>query len=273
LKKLIKNKIFVLVTINVILSIVLSLTFVFAWYLMNVKVQQSGMKLRAKVVPSLVITSDQNKIGKLSLDDTGSFFIEDSFPSKRPFLPCTHYFENETDTPFPYLSYLDNTSEVDRDTGLVDNPILKTVSSELAQYYYVSKTVYIGAANQEFADSKLVVSFDFTSPDSKSGYKDDSGTTSTKNDNVYQAASIDFYVNSQFKGTLNVAGLDSNNSLTAKKELVIFSGSILQTDYLEVTMVMYFDGALKKNENLAYVNSATVTGDNAVIDVLFEVRQ
>ena len=137
-------------------------------------------------------------------------------------------------------------------------------------YYYVDDVVYIAAAGAAMENTGLVTYLN-------TGVEVTADTT--------KAISVDFYVSEDsanlgaYKGTLNLSNLtaaanaDGNTYYTSNIQLLPNTGTIPQngstTDYLKITMRVYYDGALEKTAGQAYVYSNLITTTGVAFNAHF----
>lgn len=235
---------------------------------MNRTVTATGMKVQATASQSLVIS---NTIGSTGVGTETSYTFT---TSTSQLIPATHDGSGAFTTG---LKYNTNPNEVSAGTGLQAGTTALTYADAIndptnSKYYYVDYVVYIASSGGELTNQKLTAVL--------------SQTTSLDTDTI-KATSIDFYVNRDsaalgtFVGTLNIAGLDaSTNNATATKDtidLLSYTSASRTipvnkntTTYLQVTMRVYFDGALLKTKS---PDQAFVYSDNVdTTEVGFKVE-
>ncbi len=260
------------------LALVLSLGALFAttlaWFSMNKEVDSDSMKLKVDVMPNLVIelsSSALADIDELEAQRNSAYYrvdiaeyegITDSSgvvinsAAIKALVPTTH-----SSSGINGLVYVTNPEVVGRTTGLATGSSALTyasaVNSSAGAYpqYYIDRTVYIATTKSDLAvtsvNATLTGEIDSVDPNAV---------------DTLNAASIDFYVSTdgtlgEYKGTLNVAGLDAevNDCSTAKTSVALMDAGTVPHNtegYLKIVMRCYIDGELLKSSGVAYINSA-----------------
>lgn len=254
----------------------LSLAFAsFAWFSMNKRVDSSGVQMEAEVTPNLMISRDAATLSNSSFLANADDPFSVGFGAAATVLrPATH------DDAFAatYLKYNTNPSNVSPRTGVEAGASVLTfeevpVSGESGPHYYIEHTVYIAADGKAMNDQQLSVSLGKSAP-----------ANENMKDNLY-AASVDFYMwysdsaapgasLSNFKGTLNLAQLDSSNNGQSKDFLTLINRGYIPLNtsgHIAVLMRYYFDGALlKQNSSTAFVRSTEISAEQLGMLVLFQ---
>ena len=223
-----------------------------AWFAANRRVEANGVSVSAKVSPNLVIYKSADEID--DEDKAFQFSVDFKDTSRKNMVAVTR--DGSLDA--PHLKYLVNTHAVGHESGLPKDPnvplVYETVPATENDAYFIDYTVYIASAGVALNASSLTATIDPPEIPEDDEYL------------FYNAASIDFYVGGEYRGTASVA-----NAATSV-ELLPGGGTIpLNTDgTLEVTMRCYFDGALESTDEAtgkkrAYINSYTVTPNTHVV--------
>ena len=233
---------------------------------MNRTVTATGMQVTARASSSLVIS---NTLA------VGTAITQAFTAGPNELIPATHDIAVTAGTEdltlaTSNLKYNTNPQAVSAASGFkvgtteltFGNAVNNTPSGS---YYFYDYVVYIAAAGGELDTADLTVKL---------------GVTSAINTNLataaydtWNACSVDFYVSEDtnttgtYIGTLNLAntgltvnattGLYETDALTLVDDGTIpVNGST--SDYLMVTMRVYFDGALEKSSGQAYVYSNSI---------------
>ena len=220
-----------------------------AWYSANEEVRGNGMMTEIEVSPNLIISADKAEIGSItSLEDSWHVeFLDD----EKTLVPARH---NEGIGSPVGLEYNTNPKFVDTHSGekaagakseLTFGAVPVYAQDDPKQYYF-DYVVYIAATEKAIDVTAMNVAVTLAA-DAEKDYM--------------QALSTDFYLEDQYCGTLNAAGLDWENTGNALVTLDLVAalnaaegkavGTSLtvphNTDgYLTLIMRSYFDGGLKK---------------------------
>ncbi len=271
--------------VSVVLLFVLASAVVFssitaAWLAMNTSLDSNDIKMQIEVSPNLVISDKYT--GDLATataagtrtpaaNDTNSStsFTQVVFTRSQTILiPATHASSSATG-----LKYNTTPDRVSRTTGYKsgsDDLVLADVpaSPTGGRTYFVDYEVYIASTDVAMTVTSLRASV--------------SGAT-LANDYQY-AASIDFYngsvSSSNYMGTLNLAnkGMNSSGSTSGGNlvagtpqslDLPITSIPLNTSGSVHIIMRCYFDGALEKTNNQAYVYSQGLTTADFITNVSF----
>ncbi len=265
-----EKRIFTFPTVCLLIAVmILSCTATYAWYAVNKKVEEDTFGVSVKVTPNLIISNSEGEIATLTASRTTTFTDADA--ATRKYTPATHYDGGEA---LDGLYCLDNNDTVSRETGFSDTASLVELPSD-EKYYYRECAVYVAATDVAIENAGLSITLQISGKDAADLYS-------------YRAGSVDFYLNdyteANFKGTLNLAGLDAkvNDGSTEKTSLFIsVPGDLVpqNTDgCIVLLMRFYFDGALKfYDEELgkyrAFVNTDTVSAEEIRFDVLISDTQ
>lgn len=243
----------------------------FAWFSASRLVSATGMQVNVAANASLVIGKEL-PVGAANLV---SFSAADT-----SLTPATHdstvVINDTLSGSATGLLYNTNPQAVSAATGYAagataltfDNAINNTPASV---YYYVDNVVYIATAGAPMENTGLTVYLN-------------TGTEVTAD--TTQAISVDFYVSEDsanlgaYKGTLNLANLtaaanaDGNTYYSADLQLLPNTSTIPQngstTDYLKITMRIYYDGDLEKTTGQAYVYSDLITTNGVAFNAHFK---
>lgn len=239
-----------------------------AWFVTTNKNYTSGMAVKTTITPNLVIASSVSELQSLTESDS-SFsvrFLDEALGMK----PSRHFFQSDAiNNTYPInagsteyvtstdtgLVYNTNPAKVTSDKGFESSGNILTFAA-VPEYeignkrYYVDYTVYIASTVESMSISALNASID----------------CSNKTKDYLNAGSVDFYVGSvsesNYKGTLNVAGKNCDNSGSALT-MVDLTGTYTvphnTEGYITVIMRFYFDGGLEKSSNQAYVYTDGLT--------------
>lgn len=244
----------------------------YAWFSMNRQVTATGMNVTVKSESSLVIANELGDVG-VGTKTTHSFTTSTS-----ALIPATH----NTSFTGTCLQYNTTASGIDAAKGTGTVSLATAVNTE-TEKYYVDYVVYIASAGSQLAipaGQNLNVSIASTAPE-------------TLGDTL-KATSVDFYVeedsgsgtdvtpsSDSFKGTLNLAGFDAtvNDFSTTKTAIPLLTDTKIippnksTTDYLKVTMRVYFDGALLQGSDQCFVYSDTIDTNQVNFDATFKIEE
>ena len=251
--------------ISVVVSFFMLLTAIsYAWFAANRNTMVGGLEMTADTTTNIIISDSTDQIVKLLEQvNTGTpYSTNGDTPFKvtmasdtRKLLPAMHD-DSSTAT---LLKRSDDNASVDPATGLTftgsANPTLVDVVEESTSKYYVDYTVYIASSGKALTDAtlKATISHEDVSPDPIP--------------DMHRAASVDFYVDFTYIGTLNLAGLALSNDATYDSsdtfdEITLMTGGVIpnhQTEsgnkYLTITMRCYFDGALHCDTDKTFVKT------------------
>ena len=267
-----------------LLSTAASVTGTVAWFSANSTVKANGMKVNAKAESALVI-SDALSVGT----ETAVNFTR----AAETLVPATHDSSVALDGEITFASksgllYNNTPNIVDAATGYATSGDLdlQPVPDTLTPYA-VDYVVYIAAAGQQKtlgAAEKLNVRLGV-----KKAVYDNLALEDGSYD-TWNALSVDFYVSEDinnkgtYKGTLNLkkSGLGGGSEVLPYENTtpvtLLDGGDIIpinkqNTDYLMITMRVYFDGALPKNEagTQAYVYSNSIQTGDIGFDATFKI--
>jgi len=260
--------------IPVLLSGILLMTVTMAWLAMNKENSSNGMNVSVSVTPNMIITKGSESIASITAPTESNFSVTftDTVTSKKP---ATH---DSTYGTYPAgLKYVADATKVDPSTGLAKSgetlSVTGVVATSASSEYYVDFEVHIASTAEEMTAMDLTAAL---TPTATIG-----GSDANKQDTL-DAASIDFYLGSvssaNYKGTLNVAGLDNaaNNASTTKTSVTLFTNDTIPlntTSHIVVIMRCYVDGALLKSAGQAYINSNKVVTDEISLNVTFTATE
>lgn len=228
----------------------------FAWLKSNADLDSNGMQMQVDATANLVISKSTVFSGETAITLNAV---------NRALMPAMH-----TDTGDTLLRRVKDSAGIKASTGLADRDLTDSdyaaVALEIDSKYYIDYVVYVASEGKALTGATLTAAI-----------------TAPVGDTVpyHQAASIDFYADGIYKGTLNLAGLDiaSNHSgysaSAAKTEVVLWEAgripSISDTykNHITVTMRCYFDGALRDSASSTYVTSDNLEVTNFTLGVLF----
>ncbi len=251
---------------------VLSSMATYAWFAMNKAVEEETFGMSVKVTPNLIITKDESGIEGLTAEYTE---IKEPFPGGL-FTPASHYATEEgTRVSLGGLYCLSSDVGVDRTTGSPEkNADQLAENEEGGKTYFVDYVIYVAATDATIENVDLSVAL-----------LPITDTLYSTSDCRY-AASVDVYLGSyteaNFKGTLNLAGLDAlTNTGTVEKTSLRITDlpqhKIPQnTDgYLKVCMRCYFDGGLcyydsDGEQRRCFVNSEDIKSDGVQFKISLE---
>lgn len=240
---------------------------------MNRTVTATGMKVQATSSQSLVIANTIGSTG-VGTETTVTFTT-----ATRTLIPATYDASAEYTT---HLKYVTNPGSVSAGTGLQAGSTALVYADAIndeteSKYYYIDYVVYIASSGGELTNQKLNAVL--------------TQTTSLDTDTI-KATSVDFYVNRNstslgtYAGTLNIAGLNrsTNDGTTAltSVDLLSYTGATRvipenksTSTYLQITMRVYFDGALLKTASpaQAYVYSDNVDTTEVGFKVDFTAQE
>lgn len=226
-----------------------------AWITQNRRVRSKGLEMTAQTTANLVIGTSSADVKKTNILASDSPFAVTFPANSRTFLPATHNEEAGTG-----LYYVTPTAgkNVDVKTGLAKSGVIQQTYVEAAadSPYYCDYVVYIAATEAALVNATLHISV--TATNLPAGGLSDTA----------KALSVDFYLNGVSKqtyfGTLNLAGYDTATYdpwRNTKTEITTAPMTIPKNTGtpLQITMRVYYDGALKKDAVTALVRSAAVT--------------
>lgn len=235
------------------------------------------MEVKAIASSSLVISKELGDSG------IGTLITVSFAGASATLIPITHDSTYDTQ-----LKYLTNPEIINAASGLKENAssedlIFADAVNTVDKIYFIDYVVYVGAAGATMLNQDLKVELD----------KDTIGEIP----DMRKAVSIDFYINDSadtlgtYKGTLNLVGLNNeiNDTLTTKDTVVLLeNGSIYEndepslTEFLRVTMRVYFDGALLKtpdnpltlgeNESVTFINTIDVNTTSLEVAIKFTAQ-
>ena len=291
LKKKIMKKTKVLVPALGILclSMAASVSSTFAWFAANQTVYAKNMQVKSSTPASLVIGEKFNQVGK------AQEIVFSDPTTVKSLAPATHDSTYGTG-----LKVVTNGDLIDPETGLVKTEEVTdgegnksvqpvgtlTYANASADTNYVDYVCYIASAGDAIAATdakKLSVTIQ--------------QTNSAANGETISACSVDFYVKtvtggegvttntdapaaSEFKGTLNVAGLDAvtNDGATQKTSVDLIPTTANMTiptesgaSAIKVLMRVYFDGALLKSAGQAYVYTNSIDVTTVKLNATFSI--
>lgn len=264
------------------LSMAASVTSTFAWFAANQTVYAKNMQVRSSTPASLVIGETFHKVGK---EQSITF---EAPATVKALAPATHSSETSHTTG---LKVVTNGDLIDPETGLIkaDAPSgsVLTYANAAPDTNYVDYVCYIASAGDAISTTdpkKLSVSISQTN----------AGATG----DTISACSVDFYVKSvtstevdatdtaapviadEFRGTLNVAGLDpvANDYATTKTSVDLIASTASMAipnesgnSAIKVLMRIYFDGALLKGANQAFVYTNAIDVTPVNLDATFSI--
>ncbi len=251
--------------VALILSLALCAGGVFAWLAYNVDLESKGLELTASASANVVIAASPTDVLNSNILNTPSPFAVTFTTPQENMQACTHVSNAGT----YQLKYCKTPEGIAYNTGLPLSGSLETLLETVPQEsgYFHDYTVYIAAVGDTLADVDLTVTV--------------SATNVVTLTDTHKAMAVDFYVGgtaaSNYKGTLNVAGLYPDNTGTALTSLSIYTGDIPENiapdGYLTVVMRVYFDGNLKKPGGATtYVTSQTLNTSELGLSVHFEAK-
>lgn len=240
----------------------------YAWFAANNRVTATGMQVNATTSQSLVIAT-QLMVGNqttVSLNSTVNNLIPATHDTTA--VPVNSSIDAvNTSTDQTGLNYNTNPQNVSSSTGYANSATALTFAKAAnngESIYYQDFIVYIASAGAEMTGSKLQAYL----------YTGSEITTDTT-----KATSVDFYISQdsanmgKYAGTLNLSTLtagansDGVTYYTSNLDLIPSDGKIPQnnsnSDYLKVTMRVYYDGALQKAAStLTEATGVAATGTN-----------
>jgi len=271
--------------IMLLISAMLVGTSTYAWFSMNRTVTVTGMQVQAKAEKSLVISTA--KPTEATADKTVAMTAYET-----ALKPATHKstVDGTASTTFASetgLQYVSNPTDVNPVSGKAYGSSSLTLADVTTTDYYHDYVVYISSSGGAFdlgSGKKLVAKLSTSS----AVYTD----LATKD--TWNAVSVDFYVSGKsdennsdadvsdtgtYKGTLNLkrSGLNSETYVTTGSvDIVAANGTIpansaSDTAYLKVTMRVYFDGALPKDENTFYIRNQVVDTNGVGFTAIFDI--
>ena len=242
----------------------------FAWFSANRLVSATGMQVNVATSTSLVIGKEL---------PVGTATITQFSAADTPLTPATHdstiAVNGTLSGSATGLLYNTNPQAVSAATGYAAGATALTFDNAINNtptgiYYYVDDVVYIASAGAAMENTGLVAYLN-------TGVEVTADTT--------KAISVDFYVSEDsanlgaYKGTLNLSNLtaaanaDGNTYYTSDLQLLPNTGTIPQngstTDYLKITMRIYYDGDLEKTTGQAYVYSDLITTNGVAFNAHF----
>lgn len=260
--------------IMLLISAMLVGTSTYAWFSMNRTVTVTGMQVQAKAEKSLVISTDAPTASTATRTIAMEAFTD-------PLTPVRHL---ESLTPSSEavllsasnLEKLTNPDLIDPNTGIKYSGEGGTLAYSTAVNddptgadYYHDYVAYISSAGGEMTGMNLTVKLDVTNE----------VYASLATEDTWNAVSVDFYLTDEsdatkgkYMGTLNLkqsglaatAGAHSSTTpLTLITNGSIPANSTGSTDYLKVTMRVYFDGALPKTVDGESVTTSTYVRTNS----------
>lgn len=226
-----------------------------AWYANNSTSSTNGMSTNVSVSSNLIV-SKENDLSALDLSENHFQVVFDD--KVQNLTPARHH----DGIKYPVgLEYNSNPKDVSSASGvqlegktLLFEPVPEYVDDVPKRYYY-DYTVYISATSEAIDASNLIATMDLSS-DHLEDYMN--------------ALTVDFYVDDEYKGTLNRAGVswENDRSTLDAVELAEDSGIMIPLyteagkNSIKVLMRCYFDGGLEKTANQTYVYSDGInTGD------------
>ncbi len=257
--------------LSTILAATVFVSATFAWFSANSIVTATSMQVNAATSTALVISKE------LSVGTLTSVSFE---TGTNELTPATHdstvTIDNTLSGVATGLKYNTNPSAVSAGTGYAAGETALTFDTAIndsptGNYYYLDYTVYVASAGSVMENTGLSA-YAFT------GVEITADTT--------KATSIDFYVSEDsanlgaYKGTLNLSNLtaaansDGITYYTTNIQLLPNTSTIPQnnstSDYLKITMRVYYDGALEKSAGQAYIYSDVVTTTGTAFNVNFK---
>lgn len=255
--KSLKSQLMAAIAMVVVAAVALSSS-TYAWFASNTKVTATGMKVNAKTAAGLVIDNVDPINGATATH--GITTTAATTATNFDLYPVTHKFSESIETTSGLL-YNSDAGNINGTTGIVDEGTLALAAAvnDNTRSYYVDYTVYISAEGEKLDSQDLSVSFDPAS-------------IAAATSNVGKATSIDFYLNgtTNYKGTLNMAGLDANTNDGSSEvtsvqllsnETIPAYNATTDPNFLTVTMRVYIDGDLRKNgdSTKCYINNAEIS--------------
>ena len=242
----------------------------FAWFAANKTVSAMGMQVNVATSSSLVISKEL---------PVGTATISQFSAVNTPLTPATHdstiAVNGTLSGDATGLLYNTNPQAVSAATGYAAGETALTFddainNTPMGIYYYVDSVVYIAAAGAPMENTGLATYLN-------TGVEVTADTT--------KAISVDFYVSEDsanlgtYKGTLNLSNLTAavnaygNTYYTSNLQLLPNTSTIPQngstTDYLKITMRIYYDGDLEKTTGQAYVYSDLITTNGVAFNAHF----
>lgn len=230
----------------------------YAWFAANTRVTATGMQVNATTSSSLVIATKLNVANQTTVPMNSS---------TNDLIPVTHdntqVAKNQSiealgsSTEKTGLVYNKNPENVSSSTGYANSSTALTfekAANSDSLKYYEDFVVYIASAGSQMENKKLQA---YLYTGAAIGTAEDAKDTT-------KATSVDFYISSDsknlglFAGTLNLSTLDSTGKdgvtyTTADLDIPISDNIIPQnnsaSDYIQITMRVYYDGALQKSES------------------------
>lgn len=270
MKSLIKRQFFAAI-VAVLFSFIMLGGSTYAWFAANMRVTATGLQVNTVTSASLVIAKEL-AVGTAT---TVTFSA-----ATNALTPATHDSSitvgNTLSGTATGLLYNTNPTAVSAETGFAAGSTALTFDNAINNiptdvYYYVDDVVYIASAGAPMENTGLNA-YIYT------GIEITADTT--------RATSVDFYVSEDsanlgtYQGTLNLSNLtaavntNGDTYYTANLQLLDNSGTIPQngstTDYLKITMRIYYDGALEKSAGQAFVYSNLVTTTGTAFNVSFQ---
>lgn len=278
-KQLKKTLISTIATMTAIVAILICASASWAWFSANRNVNSSGMAMQIEASANLVIAPDASSIAASGYLTTDIAFSESEYPL---LTPATHDFTVGTTTG---LKYVTNKEVINLRSGIQDTGA-GAIQYEEAQnvtdgtQYYVDYDVYIASSGKALENATLKAVID------SAQYNDDDTMTDIESGSL-MAASVDIYADSissaNYKGTLNVAGMDIaadypadyDASATKTEVYLVGSGSTTGTIPLNTSASLhyvlrfYFDGALQSAAGKTYVNTAELDCSQMLLGLKF----
>lgn len=260
--------------IMLLISAMLVGTSTYAWFSMNRTVTVTGMQVQAKAEKSLVVSAAAPTASTATRTIAMEAFTD-------PLTPVTHVSSLTTSSEAVLLTAsglekLNNPDLIDPNTGIKYSGEEGTLTYSAAVNddptgadYYHDYVAYISSAGGEMTGMNLRVKLDVTNE----------VYASLATEDTWNAVSVDFYLTDEsdatkgkYMGTLNLkqselaatAGAHSSSTpLTLITNGAIPANSDGSTDYLKVTMRVYFDGALAKTVEESVTTSTYVRTNSA----------
>lgn len=244
--------------VSALLTVMVLAFAAYAWFAANRNVSATEMRIQVDTTSNLVISNTPSF--------TGATNTVAMTAVSRKLLPAMH-----VDDEAPMLQYMNSSVTIDKTTGLptVESSeayTLVTVADD--SKYYIDYVVYISSESKALSGATLTAKI--SQPPSNDAKP------------FYDATSIDFYIDGEYKETLNIAGLDIASNDTGydpsaiKKTATLLEGGRIPclndavNKYIKVTMRCYFDGALHSSATKTYVNTVDVQTDGLTLGISFE---
>jgi len=273
-----------------LISAMLVGTSTYAWFSMNRTVTVTGMNVTAKAEKSLVISTSAPTAATVTRTVAMS-------PFATSLTPATHDEALVIDSAAGVLANsglkkVNNPDIIDPATGFEYDGETATLGTATngGETYYTDYVVYIASSGGDMTGMNLTAKLN-VSDAIYAQLTDVSGNYDTWN-----AVSVDFYVSNKsnytyeeesvskpkgiYKGTLSLknstlAADAGAHSTTNGNAVTLLSNSTIPasdstTDYLVVTMRVYFDGALEKTSGQAYIHTNAANTNGIAFTAIFD---